>query len=868
MQIGDRLNQRYTLTARLGSGAMGDVFQATDATTGQPVALKILDRKLTLDPDMVERFKREGEALRQLRHRHIVAFIDTFQHDGQQVIVMECVSGGSLHQLIKRGPLLVEQARQMAIDLCDALTSAHRLNIIHRDIKPENVLLAADGTPKLTDFGVARLVGEGTRLTGTGTQIGTPFYMSPEAWQGQPLDARADIWSLGIMLYEMLTGGVPFGGDTLVAVMNKVLTAPLPDLKKLRPDTPPALLKIVRRMLERDKAKRYQSLREVGLDLERATTAVSAASAPALATKAAPVGATVRKPLETRSSAKGLPRWAWVAGGLAIALILCLLAAGGGALAMKLMSQPKTATYTPAPAGLAPSPSSLPPPSPPVSNHISPIDDMVMVYVPAGNFLMGSSDSDSQARSNEKPQHTVYLDAYWIDKTEVTQEMYDHCVASGECRKPACSNGGSNYPVICVTSEDAGNYCTWAERRLPTEAEWEKAARGTDGRLYPWGNNPPDPTLANFNLNINDTTAVGNYPAGASPYGALDMAGNAWEWVNDWYDSGYYRVSPLRNPTGPATGTDKVLKGGSGATLPGTSAWRTGPLPVTGGYMALSFGFRCAAAPDGKSAAPTPTPPPATAPAQPTNTPVPPPNTSVPATLQAGSTQVAPQDGMVMDYVPAGGFWMGSTDADSSAAADEKPQHIVSLDAYWIDQTDVTASMYAKCVATGQCQAAGCHTESKYDNHPAVCVDWSNALAYCRWAGRRLPTEAEWEKAARGTDGRLHPWGNDAPSPTLANYSLNVNDTTEVGKYPAGASPYGALDMAGNVWQWVNDWYGEKYYSTSPASNPPGPDSGTTKVVRGTGWSYSSDPLRAALRNKDVTTTATHDIGFRCAATP
>ena len=294
MQIGDKLNQRYLITAKIGSGAMGDVYRATDSHSGEAVAVKVLDRKLTLDPEMVERFKREGEALRQLRHRHIVSFVDTFPHEGQQAIVMEYVGGGSLHDLLKRGLLPVEQTRQIAIDLCDALTSAHRLNIIHRDLKPENVLLALDGTPKLTDFGVARLVSEGTRLTGTGTQIGTPFYMSPEAWQGQRLDAQTDIWSLGVMLWEMLTGDVPFGGDTMAAVMTKVLTAPLPDIKKLRAETPPALVKIVRRMLERDKAKRYQSLREVGLDLERVPAAAPADAAASMRRRRPPLAAVRR----------------------------------------------------------------------------------------------------------------------------------------------------------------------------------------------------------------------------------------------------------------------------------------------------------------------------------------------------------------------------------------------------------------------------------------------------------------------------------------------------------------------------------------------------------------------------------------------
>src|SRR3990172_3715242 len=282
--LNQTLHNRYTITARLGKGAMGVVYRATDSQTGKEVAVKVIAGDLAFDEEMLERFRREGEALRQLRHPNIVEFIDAFQHEEQSVIVMEYVSGGSLNDLIERGPLSIERTRQIALELCDALTRAHHLNAIHRDIKPENVLIAEDGTPKLTDFGMARLVRESRQLTGSGARIGTPYYMSPEAWEGKPLDAQADIWSLGVVLFEMLSGQVPFVGDTLVAVMNKVLTAPLPDLKQLRPDAPPGLAEITQRMLVRDKAGRYQTMREVGADLERGQPLIPSRAAPVLST--------------------------------------------------------------------------------------------------------------------------------------------------------------------------------------------------------------------------------------------------------------------------------------------------------------------------------------------------------------------------------------------------------------------------------------------------------------------------------------------------------------------------------------------------------------------------------------------------------
>lgn len=265
--IGQTLNNRYEISSRLGKGAMGTVYLATDTQSNREVALKIISSDLAIEPDMLERFKREGEALRQLKHPNIVGFIDAFQHDETYVIVMEHVSGGSLFDLLKKGVLPIEQARQIALDLCDALIRAHRLNIIHRDIKPENILIDADGTPKLADFGVARL-SEGTRMTRSGMQVGTPYYMSPEAWKGEKLDGQTDIWSLGVVLFEMLSGKVPFEGDTGHAVMTKVFSTQAPDLRKLRADVPYPLGKIVGRMLTRDKKRRYQSIRQVGVDLE------------------------------------------------------------------------------------------------------------------------------------------------------------------------------------------------------------------------------------------------------------------------------------------------------------------------------------------------------------------------------------------------------------------------------------------------------------------------------------------------------------------------------------------------------------------------------------------------------------------------
>lgn len=318
--LGQTLNSRYRIVSRLGQGAMGEVYRATDTQTGQEVAVKVLAPSLALQPSLIERFRREGEALQQLRHPNIVTFVDMFQHHDQQIIVMEYVSGGSLRALLRQqGALPLARVRQILLDLCDALVRAHRLDIIHRDLKPENVLLTEDGTLKLTDFGVARLAGETTQLTGTGTQIGTPFYISPEAWEGRVLNAQTDIWSLGVMLYEMLAGEVPFGGETTAAVMTKVLMTPAPDLEKLRADTPSGLRQILSRMLTRDTAVRYQTMREVAADLERGAPATTGMAPPAPKSPAAATVAPRSRPRPWRMA---------VAGAVIIGLVfgLCCLA--------------------------------------------------------------------------------------------------------------------------------------------------------------------------------------------------------------------------------------------------------------------------------------------------------------------------------------------------------------------------------------------------------------------------------------------------------------------------------------------------------------------------------------------------------------
>ena len=246
-------------------------------------------------------------------------------------------------------------------------------------------------------------------------------------------------------------------------------------------------------------------------------------------------------------------------------------------------------------------------------------DGMTQLYIPAGTFIMGGLDVYQE--SDELPAHEVYLKAFWIDQVEVTNGMNNLCVQAGSCRPPARSGSDNrseyfgnpefqDYPVVHVAWYDANEYCQWAGRRLPTEAEWERAARGDDKRNYPWGDELPNEYNSNSVNIVGDTSRVGSYAEGASPFGVLDMAGNVWEWVADRYKPNYYKISPAENPTGPTQETVfnnlRVLRGGSyqddGIILRlANRSFLAGPDPLAQptdeayyGSSSVKIGFRCA----------------------------------------------------------------------------------------------------------------------------------------------------------------------------------------------------------------------------------------------------------------------------------
>jgi eukaryotic-like serine/threonine-protein kinase len=266
--LGTTLNGRYRLEARIGAGGMSTVYRATDETLERQVAIKLMNREVASDSDQLERFRREARAVAQLSHPHVVGVIDAGEDHGRPYIVFEYIEGETLKQRIRRcGRLPIAEAVAYAIEIARALGAAHARHIVHRDVKPQNVLIDEEGSAKVTDFGIARTLDE-EGLTADGRVLGTTDYVSPEQALGQHVTGQSDLYSLGIVLYEMLAGEVPFKGDSQVAVAMKHVREALPDIQSLRPEVSSALAAVIDRATAKRPEHRYADDAELIADLE------------------------------------------------------------------------------------------------------------------------------------------------------------------------------------------------------------------------------------------------------------------------------------------------------------------------------------------------------------------------------------------------------------------------------------------------------------------------------------------------------------------------------------------------------------------------------------------------------------------------
>lgn len=537
--IGQTIGDRYQIEELIAFGGMSTVFKATDPNLRRTVAIKLIHPHLSGDPEFVRRFEQEAAAVAQLRHPNIIQVFD-FDHDRDvYYMVLEYVPGETLQARLKaihaaNERMSVSEAIRITATICDAVAYAHRRGMIHRDLKPANVMLNPDNQPILMDFGVAKMLGE-THHTATGAVIGTVLYMAPEQAQGKRPDERADIYSLGVMLFEMAAGRPPFEGDSAVTVMMKHMTEPVPDVREINSDIQEELKSVVDKALAKDPDDRFQTAIELAAAL-RETLSPGDAAAPAARGETQVTGREPALGAAAAQPAGGSRRVLWM-GAAALAAVLLIVALGIFLIAPRFDQSQSLAEEPPLlpdnPTTTAVDPATLPPAE-------------GMVKIDGGLYTVGLEPPDDE---HTLPQH-VRLTEFWIDQYEVTNAQFAAFLAETGAAPPPNWSGGAvpagleNHPVEGVTWDQAAAYCTWAKKRLPGEAEWEIAARSADGRLYPWGNDERAVQLPR-----SGTYPVGSIADNRSPYGVYDMAGNVWEWVGDIY--------------APVESGQRVLRGGA-----------------------------------------------------------------------------------------------------------------------------------------------------------------------------------------------------------------------------------------------------------------------------------------------------------------
>jgi len=642
--------QKYELLGELGRGGMGVVYRARDRASGREVALKvILHGQLT--GARLERFRREGRVTASLAHPAIVTVHSMGEVAGVPYLAYELVEGcRTLGEAFADGPDPRGRAR-LVRDAARGLAHAHRQGVVHRDVKPDNVLVDAAGAVRVTDFGLAG-GRDMERLTRTGALLGTPHYMSPEQFAGDREAAArppSDVWSLGVLLYQALTGELPFPGETTLELGHAIAEGAPEPPRRRAPDVPAALERVCLQALARRPADRYPEAGAFALDLDNAladrrvsasrssvqairrltqrrgfTAAVVGAAgvlvagllavgtvgrgggggggggapgddgprgpAPALVVAGPPDGAVLwgREVLVAGRLGEGSPPGTT----LAVNDLEPTPLEPGGAFEVGVRVPPGPVDLVVVARGpdgqearatrsveLRPLPDWIDGwrgPLPPLplpdglafgegpGEYAHAADGSVLVYVPPGTSIVGSRGRDA----DERPVHEVEVTGgYFVGKHEVTWGQYRaFCAATGrDAPEPIFDDTTERHPFNQADFERARAYCAWAGLRLPTEAEWERAARGTDARPFPWGD-AQDPRRLNKSGDLDGfetPSPVGSFPGGASPWGALDMAGNVYEWAADYYDPDYYARSPAADPTGPARGEARVLRGGA-----------------------------------------------------------------------------------------------------------------------------------------------------------------------------------------------------------------------------------------------------------------------------------------------------------------
>jgi eukaryotic-like serine/threonine-protein kinase len=564
---------KYELLEFLGGG-MSHVYRVRDKVIGRAVAVKILTEAGCQDAEAKARFLAEARMAGNISHDNIISIYDFGEDEKQHpFMVMELLRGEDLRHAIKNGHTGdLRNKLRLALQVARALEYIHSQKIVHRDIKPENVHVTTAGVIKLMDFGIAKT--EGLAMTRAGYVLGTPYYMAPEQVTGQNVSEQVDVYAFGILLFELTTGVKPISGDTVERIFYSILNEPLKLDPMYQAGAPQPLCDLVTRCTQKNPADRPQGFAPVCAEIESMMAAIdnqAAKGAPTVAAPApfatAPAAARARSADTVAAPPSGsAPKRAgrgWIA---AAAVATIALAAAG----VYIATRPHPAPLVEAP----PAATSLP------KTLATSSGDMVLI--PAGDFEFGQR------------KVRVPLPAFYIDKTEVSNAAYaEFCNATGRNLPDGFPQDKPTYPVVNVTFLDAHQFAIWAGKRLPSAKEWEKAARGDDGRAFPWGN---DMDSSHANLGAHGAEPVLTHADSPGPYGVLNMVGNVWEYVEQLTPPSAGAIENFRILLKPAPQSDEPwyqIRGQSFTEKLGKDViWDSTTVPARWKYF--NIGFRCA----------------------------------------------------------------------------------------------------------------------------------------------------------------------------------------------------------------------------------------------------------------------------------
>ncbi len=799
---------KYEILTELGRGGFATVYQARDTRLGRVVALKVLHPGYGEKSEVTQRFLNEARQVAQLQHPNIVPVFDVGEADGQLYLAMAYLPGGSLLQRLSGAPLPVEMALTIMEQVAAALTYAHKKHLIHRDVKPANILFDEENRALLVDFGLVKSLVE-SGVTVDGTRLGTPAYMAPEqSGEGGDLGPATDTYALGVVVYEMLTGRVPFDADTPLAVLHMHVHTPPPDPRSLNPTLDDGLAEVILRALAKDPAARYVPPTALAHALKKAWTAGQ---------RAAQTQTALGELYAQAQAALQAGKWGQVVN-LCVEMrnldpdyrdVGTLLTLAASRLAeeeehrrqqRELDAQLQTGRALLVEGNYA--------------DAIAALEKLPADFADVADQLACARSGQHKA-ALYTAAHTKLADAAYADACADLLALLEQDAAY-----PAAAD--------CLRAATAGmlEHLTAVETELATAREALGHSQGAVQDLRA--------RVAELEAQLKETAAV--YKRLEKAARDLERARDAaQQQVTDLETQAQETQSAYQAAQLQVTAYDQLLLALEEHT------------PETA--LALATQLAAPDLPGVTRVLARLQPPPVVRPVRPAPT---------------GDTWVSPTDGKAMVRVPAGEFLYG----------DDKETR--TLPEFWIDKTPVTNAEFARFVKATGYQTTAEKRGSSYAytgkdwketkgtdwrhpggpktdiqalaDHPVIHVSWQDAVAYAEWAGKRLPTEEEWEKAARGTEGRTYPWGNQKPTRELCNFAQNEKGTTPVGRYsPQGDSPYGCVDMAGNVWQWTADDYDK-----------------STKVVRGGSWGNDAYYVRSAYRSGNAPSISNDLVGFRC----